>query len=204
MDICYINDSWHFRLSMATRKGGLKGSLQKLGELTKVGEPIERNQMTKLCDEVESEALRLSQTGLTQREVGRLIGISKSAVGNVIVRDAARRFAPKPWNPSPALLSMSEREEIRVGLERGDTFTTIARSIGRAIATARGRLPTTTRESTIERPRRTALLSAARGDQSPESSSPAHCATRSSKGWSSGGPPRRSLAGCGSNTQTIR
>ena len=91
--------------------------------------------MTKLSDEVEGEALRLSQTGLTQREVGRLIGISKSAVGNVIVRDAARRFAPKPWNPSPTRLSMTDREEIRVGLEHGDSFTAIAASIGRAIST---------------------------------------------------------------------
>jgi hypothetical protein len=90
--------------------------------------------MTRLSDELEHEALRLFQNGLTQREVGRLIGISKSAVGDVIVRDAARRFAPKQWNPSPTRLSMTDREEIRVGLKCGDSFTTIAASIGRAKA----------------------------------------------------------------------
>jgi hypothetical protein len=31
------------KLRVAMRKGGLKGSLQKLGELAKVGEAIERN-----------------------------------------------------------------------------------------------------------------------------------------------------------------
>jgi transposase, IS30 family len=120
---------------MAKLMGGLKGSLQNLGEWIKVGKLIERSQMTKLSDEVEAEALRLSQAGLTQREVGRLIGVSKSAVGNVVVRDAARRVAPRPWNPSPTRLSMTDREEIRVGLERGDTFTTIAVALGRAIST---------------------------------------------------------------------
>ena len=90
---------------------------------------IERNQMTKLSNEVEHEALRLSQAGLTHREVGRLIGISKSPVGNVIVRDAARRFAPKPWNPSPTRLSMTDREEIRVSLDRNGALWNEARTV---------------------------------------------------------------------------
>jgi IS30 family transposase len=37
--------------------------------------------------------------------------------------------------PSPARLSLQEREEIRVGPERGDTFTAIANELGRAVST---------------------------------------------------------------------
>src|SRR5487761_2190427 len=91
--------------------------------------------MTKLPRETQWEAVRLSKTGLTSREIARLIGISKSAVGDVLVRQANRQLPPKEWNPSPARLSMAEREEIRAGLARGDSFTAIALVIGRAVST---------------------------------------------------------------------
>jgi IS30 family transposase len=68
------------------------------------------------------------------REIGRILGCSRHAVTNTLVRE------PKPaavtdWNPSPARLSLDEREEIRAGLERGDSYTVIARTIRRAVST---------------------------------------------------------------------
>jgi IS30 family transposase len=48
---------------------------------------------------------------------------------------ATRPSGPTAWNPSPARLSLHKREEIRVGLERGDTLTAIAQRIGRAVST---------------------------------------------------------------------
>jgi transposase, IS30 family len=91
--------------------------------------------MTKMSLELESEAVRLSKNGHSSREVARLLGCSKSAVGNVLVRQAIHLRAPKEWNPSPARLSMAGREMIRVGIERGETFSAIAQSIDRAIST---------------------------------------------------------------------
>lgn len=91
--------------------------------------------MTKLSRELEWEALRLSRKGLASREIARLIGCAKSTVGNVLVREAVRRRAPKEWNPSPARLSRAEREEIRAGIERGEGFSAIAQLIGRAVST---------------------------------------------------------------------
>jgi IS30 family transposase len=41
----------------------------------------------------------------------------------------------KGWVPAPGHLSMSEREEVSLGLERGDTFTAIATGLGRAVST---------------------------------------------------------------------
>jgi IS30 family transposase len=39
------------------------------------------------------------------------------------------------WNPSPARLSLAEREQIRVGLEKDSTFRAIAAELGRAPST---------------------------------------------------------------------
>jgi hypothetical protein len=56
---------------------------------------------------------------------------SKHAVSNVLAREP-RPAATAEWNPSSARLSLREREEIRGGLERGESCTVIARLIGRA------------------------------------------------------------------------
>ena len=73
----------------------------------------------RLSVEVEREVLRLAAQGHTQRAIGALIGHGKHAVANVLLR-ARRPPIKTEWNPSAARLSLREREEIRVGLERAE------------------------------------------------------------------------------------
>jgi hypothetical protein len=87
----------------------------------------------RVSPELDREIRRLAAKGHGLRVIGRLVHRSKHAVTNVLTRDP--NSTPVVWNPSPARLSRAEREEIRVGLERGDTFTAIAAVIGRAVST---------------------------------------------------------------------
>ena len=88
----------------------------------------------RLSPELEREVRRLAAKGHGLREIGRQLRCSKHAVSNVLIREPRPALASE-WNPSPARLSMHEREEIRAGLERGESFTAIAASIGRAVST---------------------------------------------------------------------
>jgi IS30 family transposase len=82
--------------------------------------------------EVVGEVMRVAALGGSYREVARVVGCSAHAVVNVLVRERRR---PVTWNPSPVLLSLAEREEIRAGVARGDSFTAIARVLDRAVST---------------------------------------------------------------------
>jgi transposase, IS30 family len=86
----------------------------------------------RLNPEIEREVHRLFAKGHGLREIGRMVERSRHAVVNVLGREPA---TPLAWNPSPARLSSADREEIRVGIERGETFTKVAATIGRAIST---------------------------------------------------------------------
>jgi IS30 family transposase len=87
----------------------------------------------RLSAELEREVLRLAAKGHGLREIGRMVECSKHAVANVLIRE--RRPAETGWNPPGDRLSMAEREEIRAGIERGDSYTVIARAVSRSTST---------------------------------------------------------------------
>ena len=76
--------------------------------------------------ETQQEIWRLDCQGRSVTEIARMIKRSRHGVANVLARAAAQRAVPKVWAPSPGHLSIAEREEIRAGLERDESFTMIA------------------------------------------------------------------------------
>src|SRR5438132_12804267 len=101
----------------------------------------------RLSLELEREVRRLAAKGHSLRQIGRILRCSKHAVTNVLAREP--QATPMAWNPSAARLSLQEREEIRAGLERDETFTVIAARFGRAVSTVSREWPTTAAETVI-------------------------------------------------------
>ena len=79
------------------------------------------------------EVIRLRKKGLAINDIARIMGRSWWGV------EMALRPTPDTklwlWTPSPARLSMIDREEIRAGLVRRETLTAIAATLERAIST---------------------------------------------------------------------
>jgi IS30 family transposase len=87
----------------------------------------------RMTAEMHHEVRALAAQGRSFREIARMVECSWHGAHNVVTRP--RRPPLAVWDPSPARLSMTDREEIRAGVVRGDTYTSIAASIGRAVST---------------------------------------------------------------------
>ncbi len=88
----------------------------------------------KLTPEERKRIIGLVADGMPAREVAREVARSGSFVHRVM-REAGGVARRLDWDPSRARLSASEREEIRSGLEAGESFRAIGRRIGRAGST---------------------------------------------------------------------
>ena len=79
---------------------------------------------------------KLARQGCSYREIAAEVGRSQGAVGAVI-RDelGGGRLTLVEWCPGPGRLSLSEREEIHLGLERDASLSEIARRLGRSTST---------------------------------------------------------------------
>ncbi len=88
-----------------------------------------------LTQEQKRLAFRLRQQGLTLVEIARQVGCTAPMVG-LMVRDGLFLTGlPDPWQPRPGRLDILEREQVLLGLARGESMSAIARGLGRAPST---------------------------------------------------------------------
>jgi IS30 family transposase len=80
-------------------------------------------------------ARRLKAKGLTLKAIARDLSCSYDLVRTSIYAQREGTGRPDRWTPAPGRLSAEEREEILVGLTRGESMSAIARSLGRAPST---------------------------------------------------------------------
>jgi IS30 family transposase len=88
----------------------------------------------KLTPEERKRIIGLVADGMRAVEVAREVARSASFVQRVI-KDAGGVARRLDWDPSPARLSAGEREEIRSGLDSGESLRAIARRLERAPST---------------------------------------------------------------------
>ena len=78
---------------------------------------------------------QLRTEGMTVADVAREIGCSLRTVKRVVATQGKREERQTRWSPSERRLSLREREEISLGLRRGDSLTVIARQLRRSTST---------------------------------------------------------------------
>ncbi len=79
-------------------------------------------------------AHRLRAKGMSLRGIAKEIGCGHSGI-DVMLRGQIGAAKPIAWTPRQGRLTVDEREEILIGLHRGESLTDIAKQLGRAPST---------------------------------------------------------------------
>jgi transposase, IS30 family len=80
-------------------------------------------------------AFRLKAQGWSLVDIGRQIGCSAPMIGLMVRNGQFRTGLPDEWSPRKGCLSILEREHILLAVNRGESMSRIARSLGRAPST---------------------------------------------------------------------
>ena len=72
---------------------------------------------------------------MTLAAVAREVGCSRMTVSRVMAGPGKREHRQTRWSPSERRLSLQEREEVSLALRRGESFSAIARQLGRSTST---------------------------------------------------------------------
>jgi transposase, IS30 family len=84
--------------------------------------------------EVRREVMRLAARGLTYKQIVAAVDVSEGSIGNVL-RPLGGVIRGDMLAPTGRRLSLAERVEIRLGLERGWSFRRIGAELGRSAST---------------------------------------------------------------------
>jgi IS30 family transposase len=88
-----------------------------------------------LTHEQKQMGFRLKAQGWSLVDIGREIGCSAPMVG-LMVRDGRfRQGVPDAWSPRPGCLTILDREQILLGLGRGESMRAVARKLRRSPST---------------------------------------------------------------------
>jgi IS30 family transposase len=79
--------------------------------------------------------VRLRRAGFTLKDAAREAGCSLSTAFMLGEQAPKGARAPEGWSPRPGRLTLSDREEIMIGLSRCETFSAIAARIDKAVST---------------------------------------------------------------------
>jgi len=90
---------------------------------------------THLTREQRQMVMRLRGHDLGWKEIARLAGCKLSSAWYTVEGSQRREGQPVGWLPGPGRLTIDDRVEIAIGLGTGETFTSIARRIGKAPST---------------------------------------------------------------------
>jgi IS30 family transposase len=87
-----------------------------------------------LTKEQRELAFRLRAKGLSLKAIAKALGCAHPTILRVL-RGSKREAHPLTWTPAQGRLSIDEREEILLGLSRGESMSSIARGLDRSPST---------------------------------------------------------------------